>query len=103
MLHSALRTIREIHRFQQAEMAEKLHISRSHLSEIEGGKKAISVDLLSRYADAFDVPASTLLSFAEALEGSSPRRQANAKKLMSVLEWVMDKDEKRDGQPSQQA
>lgn len=90
MLHSALRTIREIHRFQQTEMAEKLHISRSHLSEIESGKKAVSVDLLTRYADAFDVPASTLLSFAEALDGPSPRREANAKKLLSVLDWVLD-------------
>lgn len=92
MLNSALRTIREIHRLQQSEMAEKLHISRSHLSEIESGKKSISVELLSRYADAFDVPASTFLSFAEALEGTSSRRQANAKKLLSVLDWVLDKD-----------
>lgn len=90
MLHSALRTIREIHRFQQSEMAEKLHISRSHLSEIESGKKGVSVELLTRYADAFDVPASTLLSFAEALDGPSPRRQENAKKLLGVLNWVMD-------------
>lgn len=95
MLHRALRTIREIHRFQQAEMAERLGIARSHLSEIESGKKVASIDLLSRYANVFNVPPSTFLSFAEALEGSSPERQANAKKLMSVLEWVMEKDDGR--------
>lgn len=91
MLNSALRTIREVHRFPQAEMAAKLQISRSHLSEIESGKKAVSVELLNRYADAFDVPPSTFLSFAEALEGTSPRRRENAKRLLSVLDWVTEK------------
>lgn len=95
MLHRALKTIREIHRLQQAEMAARLGISRSHLSEVEAGKKAVSMELLSRYADAFNVPASTFLSFSEALEGSSQERQANAKKLMSVLEWVMENDDGR--------
>lgn len=95
MLHRALRTIREVHRLQQAEMAERLGVSRSHLSEIESGKKTVSIELLSRYADVFDVPASTFLSFSEALEGSSPDRQINAKKLLSVLEWVMENDNVR--------
>lgn len=97
MLHKALRTIREIHRFQQSEMAERLGISRSHLSEIEGGKKPVSMELLKRYADEFNVPASTFLSFAEALEGSSPERELNAKKLMSVLDWVMGNGDDHSG------
>lgn len=92
MLHKALRTIREVHRMQQGELAGRLKISRSHLSEIEGGKKPISVELLARYADVFDVPASTFLSFAEALEGSSEKRKKNAEKLMQILEWTLEKD-----------
>ncbi|PPT92522.1 hypothetical protein XaraCFBP7407_19690 [Xanthomonas arboricola pv. arracaciae] len=90
MLAKALKTVREVHRMQQGELAERLGISRSHLSEIEAGKKSASVDLLGKFADVFDVPASTFLSFAEALEGSSDRRQKNAKKLMQVLEWTLD-------------
>jgi transcriptional regulator with XRE-family HTH domain len=94
MLHKALRTIREVHRMQQGELAEKLGISRSYLSEIESEKKKkpISVELLTRYADVFDVPASTFLSFAEALEGSSEKRKRNAKKMMQILEWTLEKD-----------
>jgi transcriptional regulator with XRE-family HTH domain len=92
MLHKALRTIREVHRMQQGVLAEKLDISRSHLSEIEGGKKTVSIELLAKYADVFDVPASTFLSFAEALEGASEKRKRNARKLMEVLEWTLDKD-----------
>jgi len=92
MLHKALKTVREVHRMQQGELAERLGISRSHLSEIEAGKKAASVELLHKFAEVFDVPASTFLSFAEALEGPSERRQKNAKRLMQVLEWTLGTD-----------
>lgn len=92
MLHKALKTIREVHRLQQGELAEKLGISRSHLSEIESGKKTVSVDLLNKFADAFDVPASTFLSFSEALQGSTERRMRNAQRLMQVLEWTLESE-----------
>lgn len=48
------------------------------------------MDLLEKFAEAFDVPASTFLSFSEALEGSSPRRKKNAERLLQVLEWTLD-------------
>jgi transcriptional regulator with XRE-family HTH domain len=93
MLDKALRTVREVHQIPQVILAEKLGISKSHLSELESGKKAVSVDLLKRYADIFDVPPSTFLSFMEALEGVSERRREKAKKLLRVLEWTLDKDD----------
>ena len=94
MLDRALRTVREIHQIPQATLAEKLGISKSHLSELESGKKAVSVDLLKRYANIFDVPPSTFLSFMEALEGGvSERKRERAKKLLRVLEWTLDKDD----------
>jgi len=92
MLHKALKTVREVHRMHQGELAERLGISRSHLSEIESGKKAASVELLHKFAEVFDVPPSTFLSFAEAIEGPSERRQRNAKRLMKVLEWTLGTD-----------
>jgi transcriptional regulator with XRE-family HTH domain len=93
MLDRALRTVREVHQIPQATLAEKLGISKSHLSELESGKKAVSVDLLKRYANIFDVPPSTFLSFMEALEGVSERKREKAKKLLRVLEWTLDKDD----------
>lgn len=92
MLDRALKTVREVHQIPQAALAEKLGISKSHLSELESGKKAVSVDLLKKYATVFDVPPSTFLSFMEALEGVSERKRERAKKLLSVLEWTLDKD-----------
>jgi transcriptional regulator with XRE-family HTH domain len=93
MLDRALKTVREVHQIPQATLAEKLGISKSHLSELESGKKAVSVDLLKRYANIFDVPPSTFLSFMEALEGVSERKREKAKKLLRVLEWILDKDD----------
>ena len=93
MLDRALKTVREVHQIRQADLANQLGISKSHLSELESGKKAVSVDLLKRYADIFDVPPSTFLCFMEALEGESERRRERAKKLLRVLEWTLDKDD----------
>lgn len=94
MLNRALRVIREVHQMQQGELANRLQISRSHLSDLETGRRTtISVDLLNRYAQVFDVPASTFLSFAEALEGESTKRKRNAEKLLSALDWLVDKQD----------
>ncbi|KLJ01432.1 helix-turn-helix transcriptional regulator [Luteimonas sp. FCS-9] len=98
MLHKALKTIREVHQMPQGDLATALDISQSHLSEIESGrKKNVSVQLLARYASIFDVPPSTFLSFAEALEGESEKRRKNAQRLLSVLEWTLDKPSDRIG------
>lgn len=97
MLDRALKTIREIHQIPQGELAEKLGISKSHLSELESGKKKnVSVDLLRKYAEVFDVPPSTFLSFSEALEGESERRRNRARKLLQVLEWTLGKPDEKD-------
>lgn len=93
MLDRALKTVREVHQIPQAELAQKLGISKSHLSELESGRKNVTLEVLKRYADVFDVPASTFLSFMEALEGESEKRRERAKKLLSVLEWTLDRSD----------
>lgn len=92
MLNKALRIVREVHRLKQGELADALGISKSYLSELERGEKKVSLDVLNKYAETFDVPASTFLSFMEALEGESDARRARAQKLLSVLEWTIERD-----------
>ncbi|MFP4134117.1 MAG: helix-turn-helix domain-containing protein, partial [Halothece sp.] len=80
----------------QKELADLLEISRSHLSEIESGKKKPSYDLLERYAKIFNVPISNLLFFSEYLESDSPvemstLRKFVASKIVSMMEFVADK------------
>ena len=71
MLSEALRLIRVFHDMKQKELAEKLGISNSHLSEIEAGKKQPSIELINRYSSEFGIPSSSILFFAENLSESS--------------------------------
>ena len=91
MIYRALKLTREFHRLKQGELAGKLKISKSYLSEIESGKKPPTVEILEKYAAVFDIPASTLFMFSERLEnGPNARREAKAKKILQFLEWVID-------------
>lgn len=92
MLNRALKIVREVHRMKQGELADSLGISKSYLSELERGEKKVSLDVLNKYANTFDVPASTFLSFMEALEGESETRRARAEKLLSVLSWTVENE-----------
>lgn len=91
MLNEALKQIRLFHQLKQTELAEELKISKSHLSEIESGKKAVSMELLNKYSDRFSVPASSLMIFSENMEAakkSDKIRLKCAKKIVKLMEWV---------------
>ena len=92
MLSEALRLIRVFHDMKQRELAERLGISKSYLSEIESGKKTPSLELVNRYAEEFDLPASSILFFSESLAGedgkSSRVRSLIADKILSFLKVV---------------
>lgn len=96
MLNRALKIVREVHRMKQGELASELGISKSYLSELERGDKKVSLEVLKKYAEAFEVPTSTFLSFMEALEGESDARRARAQKLLSVLAWTVENEHSRE-------
>lgn len=68
MFGQALKLLRRHQGLNQATLASKLGVSRSYVSELESGNRTPSLDLLSRYAETFDVPVSSLVFFAEALD-----------------------------------
>ena len=49
MIHRALKLIRQFHELKQNDLAEKLDISKSYLSEIETGKKPANLELLQAF------------------------------------------------------
>ena len=97
MIHRALKTIRQFHGLTQAELALKLDMSKSYLSEIESGKKSVGYGLLEKYSELFDVPVSSLVFFSENIEtsGSIPEkyRSVVADKILKIMEWVAVRDE----------
>lgn len=100
MLNQALKSIRLFHKLNQTELAQQLNISVSHLSEIETGKNTITLEMLNKYANYFDVPVSHLMLFAEHIENESLRskkvRNFIAKNLLKVMDWIIEKDEKKE-------
>jgi len=96
MLNEALRTIRVFHDKNQSEMAEALSISKSYLSEIESGDRNVTLQLLEKYSDALNVPMSSLLFFAEEMEGLKHPSRAQvsvARKVASFLKLLAGKRE----------
>lgn len=106
MIARALRLIRAFHRLKQTELADKLEISNSYLSEIEGGVKSPSVELLGKYAELFRIPVSTLLLFSERLHEKriSERVRVEAgSKILRMLEWVAESDHFENGKKAKTA
>ena len=95
MISRALRIVRIFHRLKQTDLAEKLQISNSYLSEIESGIKSPTIELLGKYSTIFRIPVSTLLLFSERLDKKkfSERVRVQAgDKLLRMLEWVAESE-----------
>ena len=80
MISKALKLIRQYHKLNQTELAGRLSISVSYLSELEAGKKEPSLDILQKYADCFKVPLSSLVVFSETLAGAHSISKAGKQK-----------------------
>lgn len=98
MFGQALSLLRRYQGLNQSALAKKLGVSRSYISELESGNRTPSLDLLSRYAEVFNIPVSSLVFFAEALqdqENLSSRLEkakgAIAKKIIALL-TILDVD-----------
>jgi len=100
MISKALRLVRFFHRLKQTDLADKLEISNSYLSEIESGIKSPSVELLGKYSKIFRIPVSTLLLFSERLDEKkfSERVRVQAgDKILRMLEWVAESEHFENG------
>lgn len=99
MIHEALRLIRVFHDLKQVELAEKLGVSKSHISEIEKGNKSPSLDLIQRYATEFQIPVSSIMFFAEELpkaKSGDKIRSKIAGKVIDILRFVERKADAED-------
>lgn len=67
-----IKQLRGLRGWSQEELAEEIGITDKHLGQLERGKVNIGLDLLTRVAEAFDVPVTELLRTASDDSGSSP-------------------------------
>jgi len=99
MIHEALRLIRVFHDLKQVELAQRLGVSKSHISEIEKGNNTPSLDLIQRYAREFELPVSSLMFFAEELPNAKSGdkiRSKIANKIINILHFIERKADAED-------
>lgn len=68
MINDALRLLRLYLGLSQAQMAQKIELSQSMISEIESGSKSVSIDVIYKYSNKLNIRMSQLLFFAEELD-----------------------------------
>lgn len=90
MIHRALKLLRSYHNLKQKDLATRLGLSPSHLSEIESGTKPVSYELLEKYSKVFDIPVSSITLFAEAAQNGETKgiQAAIADKALRMMEWL---------------
>lgn len=95
LVNESLRIIRRYWGKTQIELADELGVSQSYISEVEKGKREVTLGLLAKYSRALDVPMSTLLLFAENVDDAPKigRRQAYvAGKALKLLQRILPND-----------
>lgn len=89
MLGNTLKRLRGIYGYSAKEMSELLGISSSYLSEIENGKKKVSMNLLDRYSELFGLRVSTLVRFSEDYEDAE-LNNAGQEFITSLMSKVIE-------------
>jgi transcriptional regulator with XRE-family HTH domain len=96
MINEALRLIRVFHDLKQYEVADRLKVSKSHISEIENGNKTPSLELIERYSNEFRIPVSAIMFFAEEIPSAKRGEKARTKIASTVLDLLSFIERKAD-------
>jgi transcriptional regulator with XRE-family HTH domain len=95
MINDALRLLRLYLGLSQKELAAELELSQSMISEIENGSKPVSMEVLEKYSNKFDVRMSKLLFFAEELDGEPVKTRGKliiANRVLQLLDTLSPRE-----------
>lgn len=101
MLSEALRLLRVFHDLKQNELASRLELSKSYISELEKGNRTPSLDVIEKYSKEFNIPTSSILFFSENLDQASHgdwstgnTKRAIANKVIGFLQLIESRTER---------
>ena len=66
-----LKSIRIVNSLSIKELAEKIQFTPAYICEIESGKRNPSLEVITRYSEAFNIPRSSILFFSEEKENEN--------------------------------
>jgi transcriptional regulator with XRE-family HTH domain len=99
MLNEALRLVRVFHDLNKTQTADRVGLSKSYITELERGDKKVTMEVLQKYASAFNVPLSSLIFFAEQAADDTTTdkvRTVVAGKVVKMLDWIATVTAERD-------
>ena len=82
MIGNALRTLRILNDIKVCDMAVKLELSQSYVSELENGKKTVSLNILSKYGIIFNMTSFEVLTFSEELNKNKESFKADLNNML---------------------
>ncbi len=100
MLNKTLSLVRAFHNLNKVQVAEKVGLSKSYITELESGDKKVTLEVLEKYSRAFGIPISSLLLFDETAQDGSfaeALRIGMTGKIVRMLEWLSAITEEADG------
>jgi len=89
-LRSAVETLRVYHDLSVTALAERLGLPEKQIVSFEKGTRKVTLEVVQRYADAFEIPASSVLLLAEQSGGVFTRDAGDyvADKVVVIIEWL---------------
>lgn len=91
MISKALTLLRRFKGLSQTEMAQRLGVTKSWISEIEANKKDPTLNLLNGYAEVLDIPLSSILFFSEQMDSDRPSERARtfvSRKVLAIMDYI---------------
>ncbi|WP_425451404.1 helix-turn-helix domain-containing protein [Brevundimonas bullata] len=83
--------LRKFKGLSQTEIAQRLGVTKSWISEIESNKKDPTLNLLNSYAEVLDIPLSSILFFSEQMDGEKPSERARtfvSRKVLAIMDYI---------------
>ena len=89
MVSEVLRLLRVYNDLKAADLAEKLNLSASYISELESGKKTPSLEIINKYSNFFEVPSSSIFLMSESLDSNKKDlKHKISRALISILQGI---------------
>lgn len=86
----AIKSIRSIYDMRSKQLAENLDISPSYLSEIETGRKTISLQLLNKFSKYFKLKPSTVILIAESIAEMKEMNESKIDSQNKIMKIIIE-------------
>jgi transcriptional regulator with XRE-family HTH domain len=91
-LSERVRHFRKIHNLTQSELAADLHVEPFHISKVERGVSRLSLDVMVRFCQRFDISMADLLPVVEQDEAKAKRKCIEEiSKMLELMEYTQVK------------